>query len=118
MRLFTRCALAGALLLTLMPRPVLAGHSYAWRYLGVYRITGYTWTGDRTATGVWPELGRTVAVDPSLIPLHSRVRIADLGVHVAEDTGAFRGALLDVYVGSDGEAESITSWRKAWIWRR
>jgi 3D (Asp-Asp-Asp) domain-containing protein len=43
-----------------------------------------------------------VAVDPAVIPLGSRVRIAGLpGTYVAEDTGGgIRGAHVDVYMHS------------------
>jgi 3D (Asp-Asp-Asp) domain-containing protein len=51
----------------------------------------------RTATGTVPRWG-VVAVDPSVIPLGSRVRIEGLGEFIAEDTGAaVRGRVVDVY---------------------
>ena len=76
------------------------------------RITGYTATGSRTASGTWPAAGRTVAVDPNLIPMGSTVYIQGLGVFTAEDTGgAVIGPHIDVFVNSEAEAYSITGYR-------
>jgi 3D (Asp-Asp-Asp) domain-containing protein len=77
----------------------------------LYWITGYTWTGDMTATGTYPHWG-TVAVDPSVIPLGSIVYIQGLGVFHAEDTGgAVIGQHVDVYVDSVAEAYQLTGYR-------
>ena len=70
----------------------------------VYEVTAYTdscGTGDGyTATMTTPEVGRTIAVDPRVIPLGSKVWIEGEGVHVAEDTGgAIKGNIIDLYVG-------------------
>ena len=52
-----------------------------------------------TATGKPPVEGRTVAVDPDVIPLGSLVEIEGIGVRRAEDTGgAIRGKSVDIYV--------------------
>lgn len=76
------------------------------------RITGYTATGSRTASGTWPAAGRTVAVDINLIPMGSTVYIQGLGVFTAEDTGgAVIGPHIDVFVSSEAEAYSITGYR-------
>lgn len=60
-----------------------------------------------TATGTKVKEGRTVAVDPSIIPLGSRIQITSAsypeinGVYVAEDTGgAIKGKRLDIYMKS------------------
>lgn len=60
---------------------------------------GITRSGTRARPGV-------VAVDPSVIPLGSRVRIAGLpGVYRAEDTGGdIRGAHIDVFMESRAAA--------------
>ncbi len=77
----------------------------------MFRITGYTATGNRTATGTWPHWG-TVAVDRNLIPLGSTVYIQGLGVFHAEDTGgAVLGAHVDVFVNSAAEAYQLTGYR-------
>lgn len=40
-----------------------------------------------TATGTTPTVGRTIAVDPKIIPYGSRVEIEGWGVYIAEDCG-------------------------------
>lgn len=56
--------------------------------------TGYV---QKTATGTIPTEGRTVAVDPKLIPLGSVVMINGVG-YIAEDTGsAVSGKVVDIY---------------------
>lgn len=50
-----------------------------------------------TASGIWPEPG-VVAVDPTVIPLGSKVWVEGLGVFLAADTGSLvKGAHLDVF---------------------
>lgn len=53
-----------------------------------------------TATGARARAGRTIAVDPQLIPLGSLVHIEDLNEdRVAEDTGgAIQGERIDLYM--------------------
>jgi 3D (Asp-Asp-Asp) domain-containing protein len=75
-----------------------------------FRITGYTWTGNRTRTGTIPHWG-TVAVDPRVIPLGPTVYIQGLGVFKAEDTGAFAGQWVDVFVSTAAEAYQLTGYR-------
>jgi 3D (Asp-Asp-Asp) domain-containing protein len=63
------------------------------------RIVGYNLTGTRTATGTTPRWG-TVAVDPQVIPLGTRLQIEGFEgtVFVAEDTGsAVRGSIVDIW---------------------
>jgi 3D (Asp-Asp-Asp) domain-containing protein len=58
------------------------------------------WAGGPTYTGTMPEEGRTVAVDPDVIPLGSRVLIAGRW-YIAEDTGSWvKGDHIDVYMES------------------
>ncbi len=59
----------------------------------------------RTATGVKAVEGRTIAVDPSVIPLGWWVFIDGIGYRRAEDTGgAVNGQKIDVYFNSYAEA--------------
>lgn len=52
-----------------------------------------------TRSGSKAEEGRTVAVDPSIIPLGSTVLIEGVGIRKAEDTGsAIRGSRIDVFM--------------------
>lgn len=54
-----------------------------------------------TATGTKATEGRTISVDPEVIPLGSKVYIEDLGCFVAEDTGsAIKGNIIDMYMVS------------------
>lgn len=75
------------------------------------QATAYIATGNNTATGTVPTVGRTIAVDPNKIPLGSRVQIEVpsmpqySGVYIAEDTGgAVNGYIIDMFVGSQNEA--------------
>ena len=51
-------------------------------------------------TGVKPQVGRTIAVDPNVIPLGSRVYIPEFNaVFIAEDTGGkIKGNRIDIYM--------------------
>ena len=65
--------------------------------------TGYSLPG-RTATGL-PVGWGVVAVDPSVIPLGTRITIPGYGEGVAADTGsAVRGADIDLWFPSLGQA--------------
>lgn len=67
--------------------------------------TAYIETGNRTFTGTWPEAGRTVAVDPKVIPLGTRLYVEGWGWVVAEDTGgAIKGRKIDIYMDSLDQA--------------
>jgi 3D (Asp-Asp-Asp) domain-containing protein len=77
--------------------------------------TGYSLIGDsqgsdgtsETATGTYPRAGRTIAVDPRVIPYGSKVKIPALGnnTYIAEDTGgAIRGMHIDVYMSNGNMA--------------
>ncbi|MEF3302809.1 3D domain-containing protein [Paenibacillus sp. GYB003] len=58
-----------------------------------------------TRSGSKAEEGRTVAVDPSIIPLGSTVLIEGIGLRKAEDTGsAIKGARIDVFMNDLKEA--------------
>lgn len=72
----------------------------------VVRATAYSYTGSRTRTGTVPHWG-TVAVDPNVIPLGSRLAIDGYPgtIFVAEDTGGgVRGHHIDVFFPSYAEA--------------
>lgn len=66
-------------------------------------ITAYC-TGSITSTGIKPRRG-IVAVDPDVIPYHSKLYIEGIGEVLAEDCGgAIEGNQLDMYVTSYDEA--------------
>ena len=63
-----------------------------------YAIRGLTATGMRTAPGV-------VAVDPSVIPLGTRMTIPGYGTGIAADTGgAIHGATIDLWFPTTAQA--------------
>lgn len=69
----------------------------------IFEATAYTWTGNRTASGTWPAVG-TVAVDPKVIPLGSRLYIEGYGEAVAEDTGGLvKGNIIDIYLPTEDQ---------------
>lgn len=81
--------------------------------LGIFKITAYCpcercsgeW-GTRTSTGATATEGRTIAVDPSVIPYGTEVVINGKS-YIAEDTGgAIKGNKMDIYFDSHEAAES------------
>lgn len=73
-----------------------------WTSIGQFKIT-YYWPGEdeygsMTATGVTAKEGRTIAVDPTIIPYGTRV-IINNHEYVAEDCGgAVKGKVIDIFV--------------------
>ena len=72
-----------------------------------------------TASGTVPQQGRTVAVDPDVIPLGSELWIDGEGPFVAEDTGSgINGSTIDVYHDSHdaalewGKREVTVTWHE------
>lgn len=86
-------------------------------YTAIFIVTAYSWSCG--ATGLtrnerWPTVGQTVAVDPKVVPMLSRIEIEGLTPHamighfVAEDTGgAIKGRHLDVFMGSCEQAREF-----------
>ncbi len=74
--------------------------------IGRFKLTAYS--GPQlgqafpiTATGTTARAGRTVAVDPRVIALGSKIYIEGLGERIAEDVGGgVKGNHIDVYVPS------------------
>ncbi len=57
----------------------------------------------RTATGTTATAGRTIAVDPKVIPYGTKVYIEGYGYRIAEDCGGFRGTHIDIFVNKISE---------------
>lgn len=98
-------ALCLAVCVVLIPTPATSI-----THCGTYKLTAYTKYHRKavTASGVVPSVGRTVAVDPKIIPLGSIVYIDGIGVRVAEDTGGrVKGKHIDVYLGTKAEAKQF-----------
>ena len=61
--------------------------------------------GPLTAAGVEPVAGHTIAADPAVLPIGSRVRIAGKGERQVQDVGgAVKGRTLDLYFDDCDEA--------------
>ena len=76
--------------------------------LGDFTLTFYTHTSNRTKTGVYPKIKRTIAVDPKIIPLGSVLYVEGYGVFIAEDTGGkIKGQRLDIFVNTKQEAVNL-----------
>lgn len=63
--------------------------------------------GNATATGGTAKAGRTIAVDPSVIPYGTEV-IINGNTYIAEDCGAaVKGKMIDIYFNSHEEANAF-----------
>lgn len=80
-------------------------------FIGTYTLTAYCGccqccgkSDGITSTGTHAEQGRTVAVDPSVIPYGTRLLIDD-NYYIAEDCGgAIQGNRIDVYFNDHQQA--------------
>lgn len=73
------------------------------KLIGRFKITHYAGDGI-TSTGTKPMVGRTIAVDPRIIPYGSKV-VINGHTYIAEDCGgAIKGNVIDMFVGSTEEA--------------
>lgn len=78
-----------------------------YKYIGRFELTAYCGCrrcgGGRTSTGKVPKAGRTVAVDPRIVPYGSKLLING-NVYTAEDCGgAIKGNKIDVFFNSHSE---------------
>lgn len=94
----------------------------AWQSVGECTITHYCGCADCcgksdciTATGAPATMGRTVSVDPDVIPLGSEVLINGV-CYIAEDTGV-NGKAVDIYIESHEQARDMGTY-SAMVYRR
>ncbi len=82
------------------------------KYLGKFTVTAYCpcalccgkWSDGITASGKTAQANHTIAVDPSVIPLGTKVMIGGK-TYYAEDTGgAIKGNRIDIYFDSHRDA--------------
>ena len=101
------------------PEPVEA----TWVNVGGCRITFYCpcekccgkWANGITATGMTAAEGRTVAVDPNVIPLGSEVLIGD-HIYIAEDTGV-SGNAVDIFLTDHDRCLQLGTYTTDVSWR-
>ncbi len=73
------------------------GERLDFRQAMMVEASAYTYSGSRTATGRQPAVG-LIAVDPSVIPMGTRLYIEGYGYATAADTGgAIRGNRVDLF---------------------
>lgn len=88
---------------------IFAGATSEAPFVDEFTVTAYTLecgNGDGlTATMTRPETNHTIAVDPQVVPLGSRVYLPGRGMYRAEDTGgAIQGNRLDIFMGAGSDA--------------
>ena len=104
---------------------VLSGDEYKLVYLGDFKLTHYcceerehicgTGTGI-TATGTHVTAGRTIAVDPNVIPYGTQVYIEGYGWRTAEDCGgAVNNKQIDIAVSTHDQAINMGT-RSGGVW--
>lgn len=73
--------------------------------LGTFKVYAYS-SGGITASGARTKANHTVAVDPKVIPLGSKIMVNGK-VYKAEDTGgAIKGKKLDIYMPSESDCRN------------
>ena len=79
------------------------GRQFEFTKVILVRSTAYTYTGHHTSRGTTPKVG-TVAVDPSVIPLGSKLYIEGYGFATVLDTGgAIDGNEIDVFLENSSD---------------
>ena len=104
-KIIAAVAIAGTLAATNMAASAYTGDFSHATYVGNCKLTFYCpcsscsggW-GNQTATGMIAKQGRTIAVDPDVIPYGSTVYIEGWGYYIAEDCGGgVNGNHIDIY---------------------
>lgn len=93
-------------------------------YVGKFKLTGYCpcsrcssgW-GTQTASGHTATEGVTIAADPRVLPIGTRVYIENVGERVVQDVGgAIKGNRIDVYVSAHQSAYQLEINQNAKLW--
>ena len=91
--------------------PETSSESDNYTYLGEFKLTAYCpcaqCCGQETgitASGTVATEGRTIAVDPNVIPYGTTVYIDGYGTFIAEDTGGFASSTIDIFFNSHSAA--------------
>lgn len=75
-------------------------------YLGAHQVTGYTWTGNTMANGVYPSYGWCAC---NGLPLGSQVYIEGLGYFTVGDRGGMTDPYwIDIYFDTVSECYAVT----------
>jgi 3D (Asp-Asp-Asp) domain-containing protein len=85
-----------------------AATAYGQRWMK-FTATAYSVEGE-TASGKQTREGRTVAADPSILPVGTRIEIRDAGsysgVYVVQDSGPkVKGREVDIFIDNPAEAK-------------
>lgn len=104
------------------PEPCPEVDKPAWHDAGEFRIYHYcpcefccSKDDGITATGTMATEGRTVAVDPDVIPLGSEVLINGV-IYIAEDTGV-HGKTIDLFISNHAQAVAMGTYTTNVKWR-
>ena len=73
------------------------------KFVGLFQLTAYAWTGNRCANGRYPTKKYTVAAHKKDFPLGSRLYIEGYGVFTVEDRGGFKKGVIDIYLGDHNQ---------------
>jgi len=99
----------------------ITSKSTSLKSIGTFEVTYYT-TGEKgvtgiTKTGTVATAKRTIAVDPEVVPLGTKVYINGIGERTAEDVGGLiKGRRIDVFVDGPSDIPSVGR-LKAKVWR-
>lgn len=121
-------------IITQQQRPILKQYTiiqdinFPADFMGTYTLTAYCPCRKcigyklkvRTSTGTKPQINRTIAVDPTVIPYGSIVYIEGLGYYIAEDCGgSVKGNSIDIFVATHKEViEFGKQTRNVWIMKK
>jgi 3D (Asp-Asp-Asp) domain-containing protein len=83
-------------------KKIVAKPTYKWlTFTATFYAGDEPGMGNSTAIGTRPKAGRTIAVDPDVIPYGTKVYIEGWGYRIAEDCGgAIQGNRIDIYMNS------------------